>query len=92
MAEIETLTHPRLNQVDAYRDLQEELESAYAGRWVIIHDCKCVGDYGSYNEAVAAADEMGIDILDCYIRQVGVEPALFIPTGVGPPIIIGYGR
>ncbi len=92
MAYTETLTDPYWEQVMAYKDLREELESAYPKRWVIIHDCKCVGDYGSFNEAVAAADEMGINILDCYIRQVGVEPALFIPTGVGPPIIIGYGR
>ena len=31
-------------------------------------------------------------MLECYIRQVGVEPPIIIPTGLGPPIIISYGR
>ncbi len=82
MAYFETFANPRTEQVMAYKGLREELERAYTGRWVIIHDSQCVGDYGSFHDAMAEAEKMGIDVLDCYIRQVGVET----------PIIISYGR
>ena len=53
-----TFTHPFTEQVKAYHRLQEELESAYMGRWVIISDLQCVGDYGSFEDADAAMKEM----------------------------------
>ena len=82
MADIETFPDTFTDQVMAYKDMREEMESAYPGRWVIIHDLQCVGDYGSFREAEAGAMESGLDLLDCYIKQVGVLP----------PIIISYGR
>ena len=38
-------------------------------------------DYGSFREAEAAARELGLDVLTCFIRQVGVESAIFLSYG-----------
>ena len=70
-----------IRQMIAYDEMLEMLEAEYSGRWVVIHDCQLVGDYGSYGEAEAAAMQENRNILDCFIQRVGVEP----------PIIISYG-
>ena len=78
----ETFEHPRMREIMAYQTMREGLESRYLGRWVIISGSQLVGDYGSYHEAADAAKQENLDVLDCFIRQVGVEP----------PIILSYGR
>jgi hypothetical protein len=66
----------------AYERMQNELEREHDGRWVIIHGSDRVGDdYESYQDAAAAARELGLDILACFIRQVGVETAIFLSHG-----------
>ena len=81
MATEETLHHPMMDQVMAYHRMKEELERDYFGQWVVIHDSKFVGGYDSYDDAEDAARQKGLDVLACFMRQVGSRP----------PIILSYG-
>ena len=82
MATSELFEHPLANEILAYQRMQDDLEREFHGRWVIIHDSqKTAGDYGSYSEAEAAARELGLDVLACFIRQVGVDSAIFLSQG-----------
>ena len=74
MASSELFEHPLADEILAYHRMQRDLERAHFGRWVIIHNSKKAGEsYNSYHEAEAAARDMGLDILACFIRQVGVD-------------------
>ena len=76
-AEGEMLSHPLLNEALAYEALRENLEQDCWGRWVIIAGGQQVGaDYETYDGASEVAKGMGLDPLDCYIRQVGVETVI----------------
>ena len=78
----EIFQHPLANQVMAYQRMQDDLERDHFGRWVIIHQSEKVGeDYVSYAEAQEAALNMGLDVLACFIRQVGVNTAIFLSQG-----------
>jgi hypothetical protein len=82
MATSELFDHPLANQVMAYQQMQEDLERNHFGRWVIIYESKLVGDdYESYKDAEVATQEMGLDVLACFIRQVGVDTAIFLSYG-----------
>ncbi len=82
MASSELFEHPLADEVVAYQDMQHELERDFSGRWVIVHDSRKKGeDYESFKGAKAAAQEMGLDVLACYIRQVGVDSAVFLSQG-----------
>ena len=59
MVDLGRLEHPLLDQMAAYRELQQELESKYFGRWVVIDDGKLVGSYKTFDEARADAREKG---------------------------------
>ena len=63
-----------LRQMVAYHDMEKRLEAQYPGRWVVLHNCQLVGDYGSYDEATAAAQGKHLDLPDCFIQKVGAEP------------------
>ena len=79
MATSDLFEHPLADQILAYHRIQDDLEREHYGRWVIIHGKDRVGDdYGSYEEATGAAQELGLNILACFIRQVGVEAAIFL--------------
>lgn len=74
MATAERLEHPMIDQLMGYHRMREELERDHLGRWVIVHDSKLVGEgYDSYDNAVEAARQMGLDDLTCLIRRVGSE-------------------
>ena len=82
MATSDLFRHPLADQILAYQRMQKQLERDHDGRWVIIHGSDRVGlDYESYGEAEAAARELGLDVLACFIRQVGVETAIFLSYG-----------
>ena len=82
MASSELFEHPLTNQVLAYQQMQEDLERDHYGQWVIIHDSRMVGEgYESYEDARVAAHGMGLDVLACFIRQVGVDSAIFLSHG-----------
>ena len=82
MSAPELFEHPLADEMMAYERMQNELEREHDGRWVIIHGSDRVGeDYESYQDAAAAARELGLDILACFIRQVGVETAIFLSYG-----------
>ena len=82
MASSELFEHPLSDEIMAYQRMQDYLEQEHFGRWVIIHDSKKPGeDYASFHEAEAAARELGLDVLSCFIRQVGVESAIFLSYG-----------
>ena len=68
------LKHPMIDQLIAYHRMRGDLERDYLGQWVIIYDSKLVGDgYESYDDAVEAARQRGLDDLECLIRRVGSE-------------------
>ena len=82
MATSELFEHPLSGEIMAYQRMQDDLEREFFGRWVIIHDSeKTGGDYESYREAEAAARELALDVLACFIRQVGVDSAVFLSLG-----------
>ena len=82
MATSELFKHPLADEIMAYQRMQADLEREFYGRWVIIHDSKRNGeDYDSYHEAEAAARELGLNVLACFIRQVGVDSAIFLSYG-----------
>ena len=79
MTPSELFEHPLADEILAYQRMQDDLEREHYGRWVIIHGSDRVGDdYASYEEAVDGARELGLDVLACFIRQVGVETAIFL--------------
>ena len=82
MAVAARFEHPLIDQAMAYHEMRDALESQFFGRWVVICDSKLQGDYETYQAAATAAQERGLDVLNCLIRQVGVAP----------PIILSYGR
>ena len=82
MATPELFEHPLADEIMAYEQMQNDLERDFHGRWVILHGSKKIGeDYGSYREAEAAARDLGLDVLACFIRQVGVDSAIFLSYG-----------
>ena len=82
MSPSELFEHPLAEELMAYHRMQDDLEREFFGRWVIIHDSKKTGkDYDSYRDAEAAAKELGLDVLACFIRQVGVNSAIFLSHG-----------
>ena len=82
MAASKLFEHPLAEEILAYQRMRRQLERDHYGRWVIIHASEKTGkDYGSYNEAAGAAQELGLDVLACFIRQVGVEAAIFLSHG-----------
>ena len=63
MVDLGRLEHPLLDQMAAYRELQQELESKYFGRWVVIDDGKLVGSYKTFKaKASPPLDAEGIFI------------------------------
>ena len=70
-----------LAQRVAYHEMRQSLKDDYFGRWVVIHNCELAGDYATYDEARTRAKEEGLNLLDCLIQRVGIEP----------PIIVSYG-
>lgn len=82
MSASELFEHPLTEEILAYQRMQKQLEREHYGRWIIIHASEKTGkDYGSYSEAASAAQELGLDVLACFIRQVGVEAAIFLSHG-----------
>lgn len=69
-----------VGEADAYDRMKADLEGEYNGRWVIISGGEKVGgDYDSDDDATAAAAHvMGLDVHASYIRQVGVDIAIFL--------------
>ena len=63
MATAGRFEHPLMDQAMVYHRMQGELERDYFGQWVIIHDSKLVGGYGSYDDAEESAQQMGLDVL-----------------------------
>ena len=77
------LEHPMLDQMDAYEEMRDELESKYFGRWVIVDGGQLVGNYGTFDEARADARGKGLNPLNYLVTVVGVEPmpsSLIIPS------------
>ena len=81
MVHLGKLEHPLIDQMMAYEEMRQELEANYFGRWVVIYDGRLVGDYGTFQDARAAAKERGLIPLNYLVKRVGVEP----------PIIVSYG-
>ena len=78
MQSIARVEHPLLDQIQAYRDMKEELERDYFGRWIIIHQGQVQGDYESFDNAEEACGNLGIPIMECLIKLVGPEPTIII--------------
>ena len=82
MASPELFEHPLADEIMAYHRMQGDLERTHFGRWVIIHNSKKAGeDYDSYLAAETAARDLDLDVLACFIRQVGVDSAIFLSHG-----------
>ena len=82
MATLYNLEHPLVDQILVYQELQDTLERDNFGEWAVICDSKLIGTYRSYEKATADARSQGVNVLNCLIRQVGVEA----------PVILSYGR
>ena len=82
MVAIERMQHPMIDQAMVYHEMREELEGRIRGRWIAICGSELMGDYDTYREAAETVQEKGFDPLNCFIRQVGVQP----------PVILSYGQ
>ena len=74
MSTPELFEHPLADELLAYQRMQDELEREHYGRWVIINGSDRVGeDDGSYQDAAAAAQELGLDVLvlQSHINLIG---------------------
>ncbi len=81
MVHLGKLEHPLIDQMNTYDEMREELESNYFGRWVVIDDGKLVGDYETFHQADADAQERGLNPFHYLVQQVGIEPAIIISYG-----------
>lgn len=82
MVHLGKLEHPLIDQMDAYDEMREELESNYFGKWVVIDDGRLVGVYDTFHEGEADAQNHGLNVMNYLITRVGVEP----------PIILSYEK
>ena len=78
MVHLGKLEHPLLDQMDVYEEMREELESKYFGRWVIIDGGQLVGDYETFHDAEADAQERGLNLFNYLVTRVGVEPPIIL--------------
>lgn len=63
-----------------YETLRADLEVHYLGKWVLVHDCKAEGFFGSFEDA--ATDAVARFGAGPYlIRQVGAPPVT-LPASV----------
>ena len=76
------LNHPLIHELEAYENMRASLEEEHWGKWVIISSGELVGACDFYDEANTEAINLGLDPLNCCIRQVGAEPH----------VILSYGR
>lgn len=59
--------------IAAYETMRQELEASHTGKWVLLHNCKLVGIYDSFESAAEfAVKEFGRG--PYLIRQVGAPP------------------
>jgi hypothetical protein len=64
----------------AYRAIQADLEAKALGQWVVVHDRKLIGVFGSFDDA--AKDAVHFFGRGPYlIRQIGA-PAVTMPASV----------
>ncbi len=78
MVHLGKLEHPLLDQMEVYDEMREELERKYFGRWVIIDGGQLVGDYETFHDAEADAQERGLNVADYLVTRVGVEPPIIL--------------
>ena len=64
------------NQISAYEDMRDVLESDHFGRWVVFHDGELVDTYESFEEAAEDA-----------VRRFGRGPYLIRQIGA-PPVTL----
>ena len=78
MVHLGKIEHPLLDQMRVYEEMREEFESDYFERWVVIDGGRLIGDYGTFHDADAGAQKLGLNPFHYLVQQVGVEPAIFI--------------
>ncbi|MFY9531240.1 MAG: hypothetical protein WBC04_14010 [Candidatus Acidiferrales bacterium] len=67
-------------EIAAYEAMRDELEAQHMGRWVLVHDCKLVGVYDSFEKAAEdAVHRFGSG--PYLIRQIGAPP-ITLPASV----------
>ena len=66
--------------IAAYERSRSDLETDHFGKWVVFHDCKFVGSYGSFEDAAEVAIRR-FGRGPYLIRQVGV-PRVALPASV----------
>lgn len=68
------------NELSAYEDMRGYLETDHFGQWVVLHDEKLAGTYGSF-EAAAEDAVRRFGRGPYLIRQVGAPP-MTLPASV----------
>lgn len=68
------------NELAAYEDMRDHLETDHFGQWVVLHDEKLAGTYGSF-EAAAEDAVRRFGRGPYLIRQVGAPP-MALPASV----------
>ncbi len=67
-------------EIEAYKEMREELEKSHTGKWVVIHDQKLAGVYETFDQAAQeAVSHFGAG--PYLIRQVGAPPVV-LPASV----------
>ena len=81
MAVVERIEHPLIDELVAYHAMEAELEMQYADQWIVMQNGEVKGAYDDYQAALNGAQDIGINVWECLIRQVGVEPAIVLSYG-----------
>ena len=77
-------------EIAAYEKMRGDLEIEHLGKWVVVHDRKLVGTYGSFEEAAEdAVPRFGRG--PYLIRQVGAGPFRLPASALYRPIQVADG-
>ena len=81
MISVERIQTPLINEMTAYENMRQEIETNYANRWIILYEAQIVGDYDNYDDALDAAQSEGINVVHCLFRKVGSSAPVLIWPG-----------
>jgi len=65
-----------VNEIKAYKQMQDDLEAQYTGKWVLMHDEKLISVYDAFEKAAEEA-----------IRLFGAGPYLIRQVGAAPFVL-----
>ena len=78
MVHLGKIEHPLIDQMMMYDEMRQELEIHCFGKWVIIDGGEILGEYETFHEAEADAQERGLNVANYLVTRVGVKPPIIL--------------